>query len=286
MTDMLHRPTDNPFAGVHIPTRYAPGAAEDPYHLYRTGTLATWVPVIYYPAGDVGGGEGPIWLVEPYPAERADGTDGCDPIDADGGAGVAVVRGQALPRPRGTDLDADWIIPGLSRLEDTAYEVFVVDDKALMAAWCEAHAVAAALNNGRAKELGVHPEDVPVLVAAARGVLLGDSRSAGTPRQFRFALGAEENASYVPRHQMYRLMTGSYNVIEPVVSRDQDGVLTRYGLTHRGAGVLATIRAQYDGPRRCQVCGCTDKRGCPPQIAAAGCSWAAGDLCTSCQVTA
>lgn len=279
--------TPDPFAGIRdsVPTRYAPGETPTPYDFPRDPNA--WVPVIYFPAGEVVKGEGKIWLVEPYPAGRADGTDGLDPVDS---AGVAVVRGGARPHPRGEDPLGDWIIPEKSLVRDTAYDVYVTNQRDLMAAWCEAYAIAVALNNGLVKRLGLHPEDIEVLLATERGALIGDSRFAGTINELRwFPIGDQIGSKRrIGARQAKRLR--SSRLIEAAASAERrpsrpelstsglPWTETTYRLTRAATTMLAEIRGQYDGPTRCRVCGCTDERGCPD----GSCSWADADLCSRC----
>ena len=297
-------PTDlvvitDPFAGIasRIPTRYAPGASGVPYDYPIPDQ---WYPVIYYPVGEAEPGEGPLWLVEPYPAERADGSDGQDPVENDGGAAVAVLRRSAAPRPRGTNRDGDWIVPGRARAEDSAYDARVRDQAELMAAWCEAWAIANALNYGLLDRLHLKHDDIEVLLAAERHALTGDSRFTGTIYELRWApVGAEAigSTTRVPARQLKRLRGGAdRRLIEPdqtrTVTPDYGRDLstaglpwtqTLYRLTRAGATMLDSIRRQGDaGPRRCQVCGCTDQRACPGR-----CSWRsdADNVCTSCPIT-
>lgn len=279
----------DPFAGMagQTPTRYAPGETATPYDY---PTRAAWYPVIYYPVGEVVAGEGPIWLVEPYPAARADGTDGLDPIQDDGGASVAVLRGDAAPRPRGEDPLGDWIIPGRALRQDYAYDARVVDQSQLMAAWCEAWAIATALNNGLVKTLGLEPDDIDVLLAAERGDLIGDSRWARTGNYLRWMpIGAEgdDSRQRVSAGQIDRLRAGLAAIEAGETRRPEPSTAARpwtettFRPTRAGAEMLASIRRQYTGPARCRVCGCTENRACP-----IGCSWVPdptlGDLCTAC----
>ncbi len=287
--------TSDPFAAIRdrLPTRYAPGAAgEDgqpgrPYDFPDDPTV--WVPLIYYPAGEVVKGEGPIWLVEPYPAERADGTDGQDPVTS---ADVTVVRHHARPRPRGADPDGDWIVPEHTLNRDTGYDAYVTNQPDLLAAWCEAYAIAIALNNGLVDALGLKPEDVDVLLAAERGDLTGDSRFTGTINEMRWrrigGKGADEEVRVGARQA--RRLRGSLAAIEAGDTRE-GGVPgrpdlstaglpwteTTYRLTRAGATMLAEIRRSHDGVARCRVCGCTQDRACPD-----GCCWIDADLCSSC----
>lgn len=286
------------FAGIRprVPTRYAPGDTCEPYVGYADKTC--WHPVIYYPVGEVVKGEGPIWLVEPYPAIRADGTDGQDRIDGYGGAGVAVVSCDSTPVPRGADPTGDWIIPKRSKVADCGYDVYVTEHPDLMAAWCEAYAIAAALNAGVVTGLGLHPEDVEVLLAAERGELTGDSRFAGTINELRWTAIVQgervrSETRRVPPRQAKRLRAGLAAVEAGVVERKQParaGELstagtswerTTYRLTRDGAAMLDEIRRTYDGPARCRVCGCTEDKACP-----GGCVWVPdpelADLCSSC----
>lgn len=291
---MTDTPTINqrdPFAGIadRIPTRYAPGDTMTPYHYPDENA---WHAVIYYFAGEVEAGEGRIWLVEPYPAARADGTDGLDPVDS---AGVAVLRGTAAPHPRGADPDGDWVIPGKALRENYAYDVHIGNQRDLMAAWCEAWAIATALNNGVVDAFGLKPNDIDVLLAAERvGDLLGDSRFAGTINELRWRpVGDRFSGERVPAAQAKRLRNG-LRAIEAVTTREvspdygrelstagRPWTETTYGLTRAGAEMLDSIRQQYDGPARCRMCGCTENRACP-----GGCGWVPdpelGDLCSRC----
>lgn len=289
----------DPFAGVRprVPTRYAPGDTSVPYAYPKTGSAGTWYPVIYYPVGEVVQGEGPIWLVEPYPAIRADGTDGQDPIDDDGGAGVTVVCRDSTPVPRGADPDGDWVIPQRSKVGECAYDVYVTGHTDLMAAWCEAYAIAAALNSGLVKALGLHSDDVDVLLAAERGVLTGDSRFVGTINELRWtalAQGEHERREQhrVPVRQARRLRASLAAVEVDSIERKQPSrpelstagrpwTEATYRLTRAGKTMLAEIRRAYDGPARCRVCGCTEDKACPD-----GCAWVPdpelADLCSSC----
>lgn len=293
----------HPFTGITplLPTRYAPGFDHDPYP-YPLGDYCVdvWYPVIYQPVGEVIAGEGKLWLVEPFPAARADGTDGCDPIEDDGGRGVAVVCRDSVPRPRGTDRDGDWIMPAKSLKSDCAYDVSVRTGKQLMAAWSEAHAIATALNNGTAERLGVHPEDIEVLLAAERGALRADSRFAGRKGEMRWTpintMDERVDQEWVPTRQAKRLRAAPDALVQPHVATTQhprlEGKLstagapwtdTLYGLTALGRTKLQEIRGQYDGPTRCRNCGCTDSQGCPPPDQVGNsCSWIAADLCSFC----
>lgn len=287
----------DPFAAIagRIPTRYAPGASDDPYYPYPSYPATrkdTWYPVIYYPAGEVVAGEGPIWLVEPYPAARADGTDGLDPVD---GAGVAVLRGPAAPRPRGDDPDGDWIVAGRARRSYCAYDVYVTNQRDLLAGWCEAWAIAAALNDNTTTAMGVKPEDVEVLLAAERRDLIGDSRFTKTGIELRWAhIDTDPRlCQRVPARQAGRLRRRGHAVIEACLVVDQvsrGGASTwqetTYQLTPAGERALQEIRtagARAGGPY-CRTCGCTDARACPD-----GCSWQNGPsqpLCSACPAPA
>lgn len=294
--------TPDLFAGVRslVPTRYAPGDTAAPYPYPKSGEdwyVNTWYPVIYYPVGEVEPGEGQIWLVEPYPAARADGTDGQDPIDDQGGAGIAVVCRDSVPVPRGTDEDGDWIIPQHSKISDCAYDVYVDNHADLMAAWCEAYAIAAALNSGLVKALNLKPEDLDVLLAAERGALFGDSRFLNTINELswtQLAQGEHERREprRVPVRQAKRLRNSLAAVEVASAERQQPArpefssggapwTQFTYKLTRAGATMLAEIRRAYDGPARCRVCGCTESKACP-----GGCVWVPdpelADLCSSC----
>lgn len=267
----------DPFAAIghKLPTRYAPGATGTPYDY--PGDAGTWYPVIYYSAGTVEEDEGPIWLVEPYPAERADGTDGLDPIDS---AGVAVLRCDAAPRPRGTDPDGDWVTPGRALARDCAYDAYVTNQRDLLAAWVEAYAIAAALNNDVAGALHLDPEDIEVLLAAERRDLI-DAINAGPNWR---GVGAKDTEVHrVPVDQFSQLRGGYPAMIAAVRITAAD---TLYGLTGDGAAALARIRdAGFSNEGlRCRVCGCTGNRACD-----GGCQWTSIDwlapLCSACPST-
>jgi hypothetical protein len=280
----------DPFAAIanQLPTRYAPGDTAAPYHFPAENV---WNPVIYYAAGEVVKGEGPIWLVEPYPAARADGTDGLDPVD---GAGVAVLCGAAAPRPRTADRDGDWIIPGKGLIEHAAYDVYVGNQRDLLAAWMEAWAIAAALNGNMHRGLGLQPVDIEVLLAAERRALIGDSRFVGTVNELRWTEIGDDfhRPRRVPVEQVARLRGGQEPLIEACAVVDKRPELpmvgpgwqeTTYQLTRVGVETLLVIRHkgfEQDGPR-CRVCGCTGERACPN-----GCGWQNGvrglPLCSAC----
>ena len=247
--------TPDPFAGIrtHLPDGHAPGTTRAPY-VYPDPDA--WYPVIYYPAGVVDNGEGPVWLVEPYPAARADGSDSQDPIDVTGGAGVAVVRGQAAPTPmNGADRLGDWMVAGRAPRTDCTYDAYVSTQPDLMAAWCEAWALAAALNDGTVARLGLEADDVEVLLAAERGALIGDSRFSGTINELRWMPigGWPDRAERVPPVRVYQLRT--YRAaIEAGIVRTRHPRLrtfpadaapwteTTYRLTPTGKQALAAIR--------------------------------------------
>jgi hypothetical protein len=293
----------DPFAAVRatLPTRYAPGATGVPYDY---PTLDAWYPVIYYPAGTIVAGEGPIWLVEPYPAERADGSDGLDPVTS---AGVAVLRGIAAPRPRGTtyrnfknmtaderaDCDGDWIIPGRALANLTAYDAHVTNQADLLAAWVEAWAIAATLNHKISPYTSLRAADIEPLLAAERHALISHAGAPGASYQH---IGAEpDELLRVPDSQLQRLRGGFAPLIRPTTAgytgdlNVEEGAPspawlgTTYGLTSAGKDVLKMIRTEgfeFGGPR-CRVCGCTEDRACD-----GGCSWLTlgpgGPLCSAC----
>jgi hypothetical protein len=275
----------DPFAAIraNLPTRYAPGATGRPYDY--PGDAGTWYPVLYYPAGVVDPAEGPIWLVEPYPAERVDAAGGCDPIDVVtvddpiDSAGITVVRRDAAPRPRGERLDGDWILPQTARPRNVAYDVHVTNQADALAAWVDAYAIAAALNNNVPYDHGLEPQDIAVLLAAERRALTGPALGHGVYHE----VGAKDDdqPEIVPAEVM-RVLVGSG--LWMVVPYDVDGGTTVYGLGPAGIKALTAIRrcgADHGGPR-CYVCGCTDDRACPGR-----CSWItvtgpAGPLCSAC----
>ncbi len=274
----------DPFAAVasRLPTRYAPGASGRAYDyapFVDPGAPPIWYPVIYTAAGVVDKEEGPIWLVEPYPAERADGTDGCDPIDS---AGVAVVCGDAEPRPRvDGQYGGDWIIPEKTLAKHTAYDAHVTNPRDLLAAWVEAYAIAAALNTGVIDQAGLGPEDVDVLLAAERGDLY--DRCEGGP-QWR-QIGVPVDTGMVPvAVERFEWLRGNAGLITATYS---GRIRTRYAPTGKGAALLELIRRtgfEHDGPR-CRACGCTEERACD-----GGCSWiprgpAEPPLCSACPTT-
>ncbi len=291
--------TDNLFTGIapHVPTRYAPGHSYEPYPYTVQGI---WSPVIYRrsvvtePDGRL------ARIVDPFPAATADRTLDRDPITIDNPRAVAVLCGATAPMPRGRDLDGDWTIPAAFTASELAYDVTIASDEHLMAAWCEAHAVAAALNNGTVRRLGLKPEDVEALLGAERSVLCGDSRLAGKRGELRWArvdtAGLLRREQWLTARQTRRLRDGLVALIQPTGTRvgvpRLEGKLssagarwveTTYGLTSAGRNALDTIRAQYDGPVRCRVCGCTDDRGCPPAVdGGMPCSWVDADLCSAC----
>ncbi len=275
----------DPFAHLYdrLPSRYAPGFTPVPYLYDRfADTTDLWCPVIYYPAGEIVAGQGKVGLVEPFPAGRADGTDGLDPVDEHNGAGVAVLRGDALPKPVDGDLegDGDWTIPGRSPARLCAYDAWVTDQKHLMAAWCEAYAVASALNNGTVASMLLNAADVEPLLAASRRELIGDTQLAGLDRELFYLPPGGQPGDERP------LTAGHADRLrQDLITPIPDGARlageswmhVSYELTPAGADIVAAIRAQYEGPRRCRLCGCTESQACPD-----GCGWATGDLCTTC----
>jgi len=289
----------DPFTGIaaHVPTRYAPGHNYEPYPYPKAGPYDVnhWYPVIYYP-GDEPGSK--VRRVEPWPAARADNTDGLHEL-ADNGIGVTVVSRDAIPAPASDDLAADWTITARPLVCDVAYDVFVHGQQHLMAAWCEAHAISCALNNRTCDRIGVALDDIEVLLAAERGALDGDSRMAGKKGELRWKpLNTVERVDgrWVTAAQTRRLRDHRIPFIRPAATRerqpDRAGSFssagapwteTLYGLTPDGEKALAAIRAQYDGPTRCRMCGCTDDRGCPPADPhGQPCSWVDADLCSAC----
>lgn len=228
----------------------APGDTNTPYDFPGPDR---WAAVIYYPVGEVEPGEGKLWLVEPFPAARADTSDGLD-FDYMGEPSVAVLRGDAAPRPRGESRDGDWIVPGKALAKNCVYDVRVVDQADLLVRWTEAYAIAAALNTG---VKGIKPEDVEVLLAAEDGRLTGDSRFAGTINELRWKprgtdIGSGER---VPVRQARRLRQ-QLHLIEARKTQDCqpklkgkfsssgcDWVETTYGLTIAGHQLLAEIRS-------------------------------------------
>lgn len=243
---------------VFDPKLPTPGYPETAYHYPDRNA---WYPVIYYPAGEVVAGEGPIHLVEPFPAARADGSDGCDPIENDGGACVAVVRHAAAPIPRGgrdRNTDGDWIVPERAPREDCVYDTRVATQAELLPAWREAYAIAATLNTGLPKVTGLElqPVDIDVLLAAERGLLEGDSRFAGTINELRWKtpwhqIGSGER---VPTRQRRRLRD-QLALIEPGDEEKEHKparperstsslpwTTTTYRLTDAGRAALEAIR--------------------------------------------
>lgn len=278
----------DPFSGIGpwVPGRYAPGHTYEPWP-YQPHS-SRWQPVIYYPQ------DGTPWLLaEPFPAARADGTDQFDQDEAPIAAYVSVLRGGDVPRPYAGDPDDDWAIPGIVRPAG-AYDVYVTNQRDLMHAWCEAYALATALNNGTMHTLGLQITDAEILLAAERGDLYGDSRFAGTIHEVRWSqIGQRTRARdiRVPARRVRRLRDDPKPLIEPWVTRKSrptreggaapagtEWIETRYGLTSHGAAALTLIRSQYDGPTRCRQCGCTADRGCPPD----SCTWVEADLCSVC----
>lgn len=236
-------------------TRRAPGDTNTPYDLPGPDR---WAAVIYYPVGEVERGEGKIWLVEPFPAARADASDGLD-FDYMGEPSVAVLRGDAAPRPRGASRDGDWIVPGKALAKNCAYDTRAADQADLLVRWTEAYAIAAALNAG---VKGIKPEDVEVLLAAERCQLVADSRFAGTINELRWTRpGGTTDGERVPVRQARRLRQ-QLHLIEARKTIDcqharkgefssagADWIETTYGLTIAGHQVLAEIRA-YARPTR------------------------------------
>ncbi|MER5608314.1 hypothetical protein AB0F93_03660 [Micromonospora tulbaghiae] len=225
----------------------APGDTDTPY---KFPPATQWAPVIYYSVGEVKPGEGPIWLVEPYPAARADGSDGLD-FDYMGESSVAVLRGAAAPRPRATR-DGEWIVPGKAEARDCAYDERAVNQADLFTRWVEAYAIAAALNAGVS---GIKPEDVEVLLAAEATRLTGDSRFAGTINELRWKGRTGTRSTRVPVRQARRLRdelrlieVRSTERREPrrkgeFSSAGQDYTISTFGLTIAGHQMLAEIRA-------------------------------------------
>jgi hypothetical protein len=292
--------TADPFTGIapHVPTRYAPGHSAEHYPYPKAGPYDVdyWYPVIYYP-GDHPGST--VRRVEPWPAARADNTDELPEL-ADNGIGVTVVCRDAIPTPTSADLTADWTITARPLVSDVAYDVFVLGQRQLMAAWCEAHAISCALNNRTCDRLGVALDDIEVLLAAERGALVGDSRMAGKKGELRWkplnTVGRVDER-WVTGAQTRRLRDHRIPFIRPVGTRQCQPARagsfssagapwteTLYGLTPDGEKALAAIRAQYDGPVRCRVCGCTATRGCPTADPHGDRrSWVEADLCSACR---
>jgi hypothetical protein len=269
----------DPFAAIasRLPTQYAPGATGRAYDyapFEDPDAAPIWYPVIYTPAGIQD--EGPVWLVEPYPAERADGADGLDPIDS---AGVAVVCGDAEPQPRvDGEYDGDWIIPEKTLDRQTAYDANVTNQRDLLAAWVEAYAIACALNAGIVDRAGIGPEDIDVLLAAERGDLVEKCGKGASWRQIGVPAG--EDPVTVPADRLEWLR----GTVELIAAVRAGSAQTRYGLTGQGTALLEQIRRagfEHDGPR-CHVCGCTTDRACD-----GGCYWrtrlpAEPPLCSAC----
>ena len=262
----------DPFAGVTVPTRYAPGYQRTPYP-YTDRNI--WHAVIHYPS--TRRGESYWHTVQPYPAASADSTDGDMPLQQHGiRAGVRVVTGRAVPYPHDTDPATLWVTPTVPFPEDGAYQVHVDDQQQLMAAWCEAHAIAAALNNGTVAKLGLQPQDLEILLAAARGQLVGDYPEVW--RDFGYVPVGGGDVRTVEKWRVKQLRSGDRRMIEPLARCEfEPRNETRYTLSRCGTAAVAKIRAQYDGPARCRVCGCTQERACPDR-----CSWAEPDRCSAC----
>jgi len=215
-----------------------------------------WYPVLYYAVGEVVAGEGPIHLVEPFPTARVDGSDGLAPIEEEGGACVAVVCQDAAPRPRGSEADGDWILPGKALRESCAYDARVQNQAELTDAWREASAIAATLNTGLEDVTGVdlRAEDIEVLLAAERGLLTGDSRFPDTINEMRFTKpGDSHHAERLSGPQRRRVrdrlglveagQTRPRQAGRPELSTGGTGwTETVYQLTAAGYMVLAAIR--------------------------------------------
>lgn len=233
------------------PTSSSPVAPGDTMKPYDFPGPDRWAAVIYYPVGEVEKGEGKIWLVEPFPAARADGSDGLD-FEYMGEPSVAVLRGDAAPRPRTENREGDWIVPGRALAANCAYDVRVVDQADLLARWTEAYAIAATLNAGA---VGIKPEDVEVLLAAEDGRLMGDSRFVGTIDELRWTpRGGGDDARRVPVRQARRLRQ-QQRLIEARTTREcqpapkgefssagQDWIETTYGPTTAGHQILTELR--------------------------------------------
>jgi hypothetical protein len=283
----------DPFAPMKllVPTRYAPGFTMTPYdYPGPDSNTLDWHPVIFSHHNPGDGSR--IWLVEPYPAARADGTDGQDPIESGDGVRVGVVRDGALPRPVvAGDPDGDWYIPQYARCStDFAYDVWVETQEDLMAAWCEAHAIASALNSQQVAVLRLDVGDIEVLMAAERRALFSESRYAGTPHEMTWTPVAGDRPQRVSQTRIRRLRNAIHMpLIRPFITtdhgpEDRRSTRTEYQLTTDGIKALAAIRRTYVGPTRCRVCGCTEDRACP-----GSCAWVpgqagAGALCTACVV--
>lgn len=257
------------------PTLRAPGHPETAYDYPDPNR---WYPVIYYPAGDFPG-EGHLRLVEPFPAARADGSDGCDPIEADGGASVAVVCQDAAPVPRGgraRDVDGDWILPGRALRESCAYDVRVEMQSDLLRVWREAYAIAAALNTGLVEVTGIdlRAEDIEVLLAAERGLLTGDSRFTDTIHEMRFSTPwNSHHEERLPARQRRRIRDRLALIEAADTQRREPGrpelstsgtayTETTYRLTAAGYAVLAAIRQHGVEPE--QPSGLTMRPHMPP----------------------
>lgn len=244
------------FAGIrpHVPTGSAPGTTDEQYPGYSDQDR--WHPVIYYPVVEVAGDRRRSWLVEPYPADRA--VRGA--LSLANGVGVAVLTGSSAPqRHVDADLPGDvaWrIFPNASSAAESAYEVLVDNPADLLAAWCEAYAIATALNNGLVKALKLKPADIQVLLAAERGALTGDSRFVGTTNELRWqpiSQGERDEPDRVGARQARRLRT-SLAVIEVADTRKHapdraefsssgtGWTESIYRLTRAGARMLDEIR--------------------------------------------
>lgn len=278
----------DPFASMAemLPLRYAPGHTRRPFEFTN---LDEWHPVIYG-GSDAGGAQ----LVEPYPAGRADATDGQGLLEDHGDpATVAVVRWN-VPFPSAT-AEGGYLVartpsPRPGARKGWAYEARVRTQRDLMAAWCEAYAVAAALNNRTVTGLGLQPGDVEVLLAAQRGALTGDSRYAGSIDELRWQRIGTSGVERVPAAVVRRLRDGRHPLLAAATTRprhpeqpgdSQPWIETTYRVTLSGAFALDLIRRQYQGPDRCRICGCIDEVACPD-----GCAWVhdpeLGLLCSAC----
>jgi hypothetical protein len=259
----------DPFAAIaaSLPTRYAPGATLRP-HDYP-GPALIWYPVLSYPNS----------VVESFPAQRVEGFNWVKPsIDAC----ISVRRGDAAPRPRSTDWADDWTVAQFVSDQDTAYNVHVTSQRDALAAWMEAWAIAAALNNNVLYQTGIEVEDIEVLLAAERRALSGPALRDAT----YLPVGAEPGDEVIVSREQMRGLAGSFPpLLQPVTVADDGNSV--YGLADAGARTLTAIRragAEEGGPR-CRECGCTEDRACPD-----GCSWLtltdpAGPLCSACPTT-